>query len=47
MWRAMVQREAVAGAAMTGQLPPGPEGPIVGGGPPPKGGARGGALEAP
>jgi hypothetical protein len=37
----------VAGVAMTSQLPPGPEGPIVGGAPPPEGGPRGGALEAP
>jgi hypothetical protein len=37
----------VAGAAMTGRLPPGPEGPIVGGAPPPEGGPGGGALEAP
>jgi hypothetical protein len=43
-WWAMVQR---AGVAMTGRLPPGPEGPVVGGGPPPEGGAGGGALEAP
>jgi hypothetical protein len=32
---------------MTGWLPPGLEGPIVGGSPPPEGGAGGGALEAP
>jgi hypothetical protein len=32
---------------MTGRLPPGPEGPIVGGAPPPEGGVGGGALEAP
>jgi hypothetical protein len=32
---------------MTGQLPPSPEGPIVGGAPPPEGGVGGGALEAP
>jgi hypothetical protein len=47
MWRTVVRRAAVAGAAMTGRLPPGPEGPIVGGAPPPEGGAGGGALEAP
>jgi hypothetical protein len=32
---------------MTKWLPPGPEGPIVGGGPPPEGGAGGGDLETP
>jgi hypothetical protein len=47
VWRTMVQRAAVAGAAMTGQLPPGPEGPIAGGVPPPERGPGGGALEAP
>jgi hypothetical protein len=46
-WQTVVRRAAVAGAAMTGRLPPGPEGPIVGGAPPPEGGAGGGALEAP
>jgi hypothetical protein len=47
MWQTMVRRAAVAGDAMTGQLPPGPEGPIMGGAPPPKGGPGGGVLEAP
>jgi hypothetical protein len=46
-WRAMVRRAAVAGAAMTGRLPPGQEGPIVGGGPLLEGGVGGGSLEAP
>jgi hypothetical protein len=32
---------------MTGQLPPGLEGPIVGGTPPPEGGPGGGALKEP
>jgi hypothetical protein len=47
VWQTMVRREEVAGATMTGRLPPGLEGPIVGGEPPPKGGLGGGALEAP
>jgi hypothetical protein len=46
-WQTVVRRAAVAGAAMTRRLPPGPEGSIVGGAPSPKGGAGGGALEAP
>jgi len=46
-WRAMVRRTTVAGAAMTERLPPGQEGPVVGGRPPPEGGAGGGPLEAP
>jgi hypothetical protein len=36
MWQSIVWRATVAGVAMTGRLPPGPEGPIVGGAPPPK-----------
>jgi hypothetical protein len=40
VWWTMVRRAAVAGAAMTGRLPPGPEGPIVGGAPPPERGTR-------
>jgi hypothetical protein len=32
---------------MTGWLPPGSEGPIAGGAPPPEGGPGGGSLEAP
>jgi hypothetical protein len=47
MWQTMVRRAVVVGAAMTGWLPPGPKGPIVGGAPPPEGGPRGGSLEAP
>jgi hypothetical protein len=47
MWQTMVWRAIVAGAAMTGWLPPGSEGPIVGGAPLPEGGPGGGALEAP
>jgi hypothetical protein len=47
MWQVMVRRAAVVGAAMIGRLPPGPEGPVVGGGPLPEGGVGGGALEAP
>jgi hypothetical protein len=46
-WWAVVRRAIVAGAAMTGRLPPGQEGPVGGGKPPPEGGAGGGALEAP
>jgi hypothetical protein len=46
-WQTMVQRAAVAGATMTGRLPPGPEGPLAGGAPPPERGPGGGALEAP
>jgi hypothetical protein len=46
-WQAVVRRAAVAGAAMTRRLPPNLEGPVVGGGPPPEGGAGSGALEAP
>jgi hypothetical protein len=46
-WRAVVRRATVAGAVMTRRLPPSPEGPGVGAGPLPEGGARGGALEAP
>jgi hypothetical protein len=46
-WRVMVRQEAVAGAAMARWLPPGLEGPLVGGGPPPEGVVGGGALEAP
>jgi hypothetical protein len=37
----------VAGATMTGRLPPGPEGPLAGGAPPPERGPGGDALEAP
>jgi hypothetical protein len=47
VWRTMVRRAVVAGVAMTGRFPPGPEGPIVGGVPPPERGPGGGALEAP
>jgi hypothetical protein len=47
MWQTMVQRAAVAGAAMTGRPPLGPEGPIAGGAPPLEGALGGGALEAP
>jgi hypothetical protein len=36
-WRVMVRRATVVGAAMIRRLPPGPEGPVVGGGPPPEG----------
>jgi hypothetical protein len=43
----MVRRAAVAGATMTGRLPPGPKGPLAGGAPPPERGPGGGALEAP
>jgi hypothetical protein len=43
----MVHRAVVAGATMTRRLPPGPEGPLAGGVPPPKRGPGGGALEAP
>jgi hypothetical protein len=55
-WRAIVRREAVLAAMMSGRLPPGQEGPMggppppgAGGGgpPPPEGGAGGGAIEAP
>jgi hypothetical protein len=46
-WRVMVQRAIVAGASMTRRLPPCPEGPVMGGGPPPEGGVGGGSLEAP
>jgi hypothetical protein len=47
MWWAVVRRAAVVGAAMTGRLSPGLEGPVVGGAPLPRGGAGGGVLEAP
>ena len=47
MWWFIVRRAVVAGATMTRRLPPGLEGPIVGGAPPPEGGLGGGALEAP
>ena len=47
MWKTMVQRAAVVGDVMTGRLPPGPEGPIVGGAPSPERGPGGEALEAP
>jgi hypothetical protein len=43
----VVQRAVVAGVAMTGRLPPGPEGPLAGGAPPLERGPSGGALEAP
>jgi hypothetical protein len=46
-WRAVVRWAAVVGAVMTERLPPGQEGPIVGGGPPHEGGVGGGSLEAP
>jgi hypothetical protein len=46
-WWAMVCRAVVAGAAMIRQLPPGQDGPVVGGVPPLEGGASSGALEAP
>jgi hypothetical protein len=46
-WQAVVWRATVVGASMTGRLPPILEGPVVGGGPSPKGGEGGGALEAP
>jgi hypothetical protein len=42
-----VWQVAVAGATMTGRLPPSLEGPVVGGAPPPEGGVGDGALEAP
>jgi hypothetical protein len=45
--RTLIRRAAVAGAAMTGRLPPGPEGPGAGGVPPPEGGPGAGALEVP
>jgi hypothetical protein len=45
--RTLICRAAVVGAAMTGRLPPGPEGPLAGGAPPPERGLGGGALEAP
>ena len=38
---------AGCGVVTTRRLPPSLEGPVVGGGPWPKGGAGGGALEAP
>jgi hypothetical protein len=47
MWWTVVRRAALAGTAMTVWLPPGSEGPIVGGEPPLKGGLGGGALETP
>jgi hypothetical protein len=47
MWRTVVRKVVVAGVAMTRRLPPGPEGPIVGGAPLPEGGVGGGALAAP
>jgi hypothetical protein len=43
----LIHRAAVAGVTMTGRFPPGPEGPIAGGVPPPEGGPGGGALEVP
>jgi hypothetical protein len=43
----VICREAIEDAAMTRQLPPGPEGPLNGGAPPPKRGPGGGALEEP
>jgi hypothetical protein len=47
VWWTVVRREAIAGVAMTGRLPPCPEGPILGGAPPPERGPGGDALEAP
>jgi hypothetical protein len=47
VWWTMVQRVAVVGAAMTGKLPPGTEGPIVGGVPPLERVPGGDSLEAP
>jgi hypothetical protein len=43
----VVWRADVAGVTMTGKLPPRPEGPLVGGAPPPERGPGGGALEVP
>jgi hypothetical protein len=43
----LTRRAAVAGAVMTGRLPPGPEGPRASGVPPPERGPSVGALEAP
>jgi hypothetical protein len=45
--RTLIHRVAVEGATMTGRLPPGPEGPLASGAPPPERGPGGGALEAP
>jgi hypothetical protein len=45
--RMLIHREAIAGAAMTGRFPPGPEGWITGGVTPLEGGPGGGALEVP
>jgi hypothetical protein len=45
--RTLIRREDVAGSAMTGRLPPRPEGILVGGAPPPETGPGGGAIEAP
>jgi hypothetical protein len=46
-WQTLIHWEAVAGAAMTGRLPPGPGGPPAGGAPPADRGPGGGALGAP
>jgi hypothetical protein len=46
-WRTLIPRASVAGVAIIGRLPPGLEGPLAGGAPPPKRGPGGGALEAP
>jgi hypothetical protein len=43
----LIHRAAVAGATMTGRLPPRPGGPPAGGAPPADRGPGGGALEAP
>jgi hypothetical protein len=47
VWKTMVQRVVVSYVVMIRWLPLGPEGPIVGGAPPPEGGPGDGALEAP
>jgi hypothetical protein len=46
-WQTLICREAVAGEAMTGWLPPGLEGPLASGAPSPERGLGGGSLEAP
>jgi hypothetical protein len=46
-WRAVVRREIVVGAAMTGRLSLGQEGPVGEGPPPPEGGASGGGPPLP
>jgi hypothetical protein len=43
----LIRRAAIAGAVMIGRLPPGLEGPLASGAPPPERGPDGGAIEAP